>query len=165
MEKIILTRHQPDPAKSPGRFLMKLCAAISACIGVLAVLCAQAQTMALRGTVNGGGGTSGSGQYQISGTIGQPEASLAMTNGPFAVSGGFWAMPIAVQTHGAPFLTITVGGPGQATIAWPAEVPGYVLQETALLTPATWGNAPSGTNNPVTIPATSIQKYYRLFKP
>src|ERR1017187_3840101 len=61
--------------------------------------------------IAGGGGSSTGGIYQVSGTIGQPDASGAMTGGPmiggdYSLTGGFWAL-YAVQTPGAPLLTIT----------------------------------------------------------
>jgi hypothetical protein len=42
-------------------------------------------------TVDGGGGTSTGGVYTLSGTIGQPDASAAMTGGAYTLTGGFWA--------------------------------------------------------------------------
>jgi len=58
-------------------------------------------------TVDGGGGTSTVGIYSVSGTIGQPDATTTtMTGGPYSLTGGFWAI-YAVQTPGAPYLTIT----------------------------------------------------------
>ena len=43
-------------------------------------------------TIDGGGGTSTGGVYSVSGTIGQPDASLQpMTNGNFSLTGGFWS--------------------------------------------------------------------------
>lgn len=41
-------------------------------------------------TVDGGGGTSGNGSYVLNGTAGQPDAGAVMTNGVYAVVGGFW---------------------------------------------------------------------------
>jgi hypothetical protein len=41
--------------------------------------------------VDGGGGTSTGGVYTLSGTIGQPDASAAMTGGAYTLTGGFWA--------------------------------------------------------------------------
>lgn len=47
-------------------------------------------------TVDGGGGTSSGGGYQLRGTIGQPDASLVPHTGDlgnssyYALSGGFW---------------------------------------------------------------------------
>ena len=42
-------------------------------------------------TVDGGGETfSSGGNYTLGGTIGQPEAGPALTNGAYALVGGFW---------------------------------------------------------------------------
>ena len=40
-------------------------------------------------TVDGGGGTSSGGSYQLTGTIGQPDAGYH-GGGPYEVLGGFW---------------------------------------------------------------------------
>ena len=117
-------------------------------------------------TIDGGGGTSTGGVYSVSGTIGQPDAGGPMTNGQYSVTGGFWALPQAVQIEGAPTLTIAPAGAGLAQISWtPATGTNWVLQERLSLSPTAWTNAPSGTNNPATIPATMPTKFYRLHKP
>ena len=66
--------------------------------------------------VAGGGGTSTGGVYAVSGTIGQPEASGALTGGNYSLSGGFWSL-YAVQTPGAPLLSIRYAG-NQAVVSW-----------------------------------------------
>jgi hypothetical protein len=116
-------------------------------------------------TIDGGGGTSTGGVYSVSGTIGQPDAGGPMTNGQYSVTGGFWALPTAIQVGGAPTLTIVPAAPGQATISWSPNTPGYILQETWLLSPANWTNSISGAANPVVVPAVVPAKFYRLFKP
>ena len=116
-------------------------------------------------TMDGGCGTSTGGVYSATGTIGQPDASAApMTNGQYSLVGGFWALPVAIQTTNAPWLTIILAGPGSATISWAPDTPGYVLQYTASFTPTNWINAPSGSLNPVTVSATVPTRFYRLFK-
>ncbi len=118
--------------------------------------------------IAGGGVTTPStgGVYALSGTIGQPDASGALTGGVYSVTGGFWALPVAVQTVGAPRLTIVSAAPGQATISWTPATPGFVLQETLSLAPSNWVNSASGAANPVAVPATSAPgKFYRLRKP
>jgi len=116
-------------------------------------------------TIDGGGGTSTGGVYSMSGTIGQPDASQqTMTGGNYSLQGGFWAL-YAVQTPGAPTLTIIPTGPSQATISWTPATPGYFLQETTNLALATWTNSPSGSTTPIVVPATLPTKFYRLFKP
>lgn len=132
---------------------------------LLFALGAAAQYAITWSTIDGGGGTSTGGVYSVNGTIGQPDASTApMTGGPYSVVGGFWAIH-AVQTHGAPWLSIAAAGPGQATVSWLPTTPGFVLQETASLSPTNWVNSVSGTNNPIVVPATGPTKFYRLFKP
>jgi len=116
-------------------------------------------------TLDGGGGTSTGGVYSVSGTIGQHDAGGPMTNGEYSVTGGFWVLPTIIQVVGAPTLTIVPATPGQATISWSPNTPGYVLQETWVLSLANWTNSPSGTTNPITVPAIAPAKFYRLFKP
>jgi hypothetical protein len=116
-------------------------------------------------TIDGGGGTSTGGVYSVSGTIGQPDAGAPMTNGQYSVTGGFWALPTAVQSSGSPTLTILPATPGNATISWTPPTPGFVLQETWVLSPANWTNSLSGATNPIVVPATLPSKFYRLFKP
>ena len=115
-------------------------------------------------TIDGGGGTSTGGVYSVSGTIGQPDANQqVMTGGNYSVVGGFWSL-FAVQTLGAPMLTIVPAAPGLATVSWTPNTPGFVLQQAASLSPAVWTNSPSGATNPVTVPANLPARYYRLSK-
>ena len=88
--------------------------------------------------VAGGGGTSTGGVYAVSGTIGQPDASAAMSGGNYSATGGFWSL-FAVQTPGAPLLTITYAG-NQAIVSWPPSVTGWALQTNTTLTTGAWGN-------------------------
>ena len=41
-------------------------------------------------TADGGGGTSTGGSYNLSGTIGQPDAGTTLTGGNYRLEGGFW---------------------------------------------------------------------------
>jgi len=67
--------------------------------------------------VAGGGGTSTGGTYQISGTIGQHDASGSLTGGNYALTGGFWSI-YALQTPGAPTLSITFVVPSTVVVSW-----------------------------------------------
>ncbi len=42
-------------------------------------------------TIDGGGGKSTGGAFELTGTIGQPDAGGPMTGGTFSLTGGFWA--------------------------------------------------------------------------
>ena len=101
------------------------------------------------------------GVYAVSGTIGQPDASGAMTGGNYSVTGGFWSL-YAVQTPGAPLLTITYVG-GQAVVSWSPSVTGWTLQTNNNLAAGTWGNyAGQVVNNRVTNAPPKGNVFFRL---
>jgi hypothetical protein len=50
-----------------------------------------AEQQLTRWTVDGGGGTSGSARYRLTGTIGQPDAIPLLYGGAYRLGGGFWA--------------------------------------------------------------------------
>src|ERR1022692_1468674 len=85
--------------------------------------------------IAGGGGTStgtnGGSIYSVSGTIGQQDASGAMTGGNYSLTGGFWSLISVVQTAGLPALTITHAG-NSVIVSWP-NTGGYTLQQNGNL--------------------------------
>ena len=92
--------------------------------------------------IAGGGGTSTGGTYQVSGTIGQPDASGVMSGGQYSVTGGYWAMINVVQVPGVPKLIIVPNGPNSVKLLWPAPATNtYTLQQNANLASATWGTS------------------------
>ena len=119
--------------------------------------------------VAGGGGTSTGGTYEVNGTIGQPDASGAMSGGNYSVTGGFWSLINVVQTPGAPTLYISQSG-NVATVYW-QNVSGWnLIQNGNLATPvASWSASSSptltgGTNYlSVTNPAGNV--FFRLKNP
>ncbi len=114
--------------------------------GLLVVSLAWAQQYSVDWyKVAGGGGTSTNGQYSVSGTIGQPDASAAMSGGPYSVTGGFWALINVVQTPGAPTLYISHAG-NTVTVSW-QNVSGWnLVQNGNLTTPVgSWSASSSPT--------------------
>ena len=104
--------------------------------------CASAQTYSIDWyKVAGGGGTSTGGQYVVSGTIGQHDAGGPMAGGNYSLTGGFWSLIAAIQTPGAPILTVFRTSTNTVVITWPAPSTGFVLQQNPDLKPANWGNA------------------------
>ena len=91
--------------------------------------------------ISGGGGPSTGGTYQVNGTIGQPDASGALSGGQYSVTGGFWSIISVVQTAGLPNLTITHSG-SSVIVSWP-NTGSYTLQQNANLALAS-GWTPSG---------------------
>jgi hypothetical protein len=95
--------------------------------------------------VSGGGGTSTGGTFSVSGTIGQPDASGAMSGGNYSVTGGFWSLFQVVQTPGAPTLCISHNG-NVVTLYW-QDVSGWNLHQSgSLAVPVgTWSASSSPT--------------------
>jgi hypothetical protein len=92
--------------------------------------------------IAGGGGTSTGGVYSVSGTIGQLDASGAMTGNSYSLTGGFWSLISVVQTVGAPTLFISHSG-NTVTVYW-QNVSSWTLQQNAnLVNPSGW-SASSG---------------------
>jgi hypothetical protein len=111
--------------------------------------------------IAGGGGTSTGGVYSVSGTIGQPDASSAMTGGNYSLTGGFWSL-FAVQTPGAPLLTISYIG-NQAIISWSPAATGWTLQTNSNLGTGTWGNYTGAViNNSITNTQSNGNLFFRL---
>jgi hypothetical protein len=114
--------------------------------------------------ISGGGGTSANGSYQITGTIGQHDAGTAMTGGNYSVTGGFWSL-IAVQTPGAPLLSITAAG-NQVIVSWPLASTNFTLQTNSTLNPAAWANYAGTVNsNSAAISPPRGNLFFRLYQP
>jgi hypothetical protein len=119
--------------------------------------------------IAGGGGTSIGGTYQVAGTIGQPDASGAMSGGNYSVTGGFWSLINVVQTPGAPTLYISRSG-NTVTVYW-QNVSGWnLIQSGNLTTPiASWSasTAPTLANgtNYLTLTNPAGNLFFRLKNP
>jgi hypothetical protein len=117
--------------------------------------------------ISGGGGTSTGATYQVTGTVGQPDASSAMSGGQYSVTGGFWSLNAVVQTAGLLNLSIAQSG-NNVIVSWPTNSAGFNLQSAInLAAPAAWSSnspAPVVVNgrNTVTIPISGTQQFFRL---
>ena len=143
-------------------------------------LAAAASALAQSYTVDwykipGGGGTSTGGSYQVSGTIGQPDAGNAMSGGAvtgtnyYSVTGGFWSIISVVQTAGVPNLRIVPNGPNSVQILWldPATNSFTLQQNSTLAASAGWAAstyaiASSNGTNIVTITPPAGNLFFRL---
>jgi hypothetical protein len=119
--------------------------------------------------VAGGGGTSTNGQYSLSGTIGQPDASSALSGGNYSVTGGYWALINVVQTPGTPTLYISRSG-NVVTVYWQNVTGWSLIQNTNLTTPvASWpfGNSPTltGGTNYLNLTNAAGNLFFRLQHP
>ena len=111
--------------------------------------------------IGGGGGASTGGSYQVSGTIGQADASTALSGGQYSVVGGFWSLVPELPTPGAPALTVTFVG-NQVMVSWPASARGWTLQTNSNLATPTWGDysGPVNTNSVTISPSGNL--FFRL---
>ncbi len=139
-------------------------------LGLLApALHAQTYTIDWYKIARGGGASTG-GTYQVSGTLGQPDASGAMTGGGYALTGGFWSLISVVQTAGVPNLRIVPLGPNSVQILWPATGAYTLQQNTSLANPAGWTatdyltHTANGTNQ-ITLTAPTGNLFFRLMQP
>jgi hypothetical protein len=119
--------------------------------------------------VAGGGGTSTGGVYSVSGTIGQHDAGGPMTGGNFSLTGGFWAL-YAVQTPGAPLLSIKLTTTNTAMVYWTSPSIGYNLQVNTNLTTTNWVTPAEGVTDDGSIKYIIVNppvgsRYYRLKNP
>jgi len=136
---------------------------------VLVSIGASAQSYAINWyKVAGGGGTSTNGSYAISGTIGQPDASGAITGGNYSLTGGFWSLISVLQTPGLPKLTISRTA-NSVIVAWP-DTGTYTLQQTTTLPSGTWTTSSYGITtangtNSVTVSPASGELFFRLVNP
>ena len=120
--------------------------------------------------IAGGGGTSTGGTYQVNGTIGQPDASGALTGGGYSLTGGFWSIISVVQAAGVPNLVIVPNGPNSVQIRWPATGSYTLEQNNNLAATADWAasgytvSTANGTNS-VTISPPRGNVFFRLANP
>ena len=96
-------------------------------------------------TIDGGGGTSTSAVYSVSGTIGQPDAGV-MSGGNFTLQGGFWSIIGAVQIPGSPVLTVAWTTTNTVLVSWPYPSTGFALEQSPTVEAVTWVGT---TNVPV----------------
>lgn len=130
-------------------------------------LCATAQSYSIDWyKIAGGGGTSNGGVYSVSGTTGQQDAGEPLTGGNFSLTGGFWAL-YAVQTPGAPVLSIKLTATNTAMVYWTSPSTGYNLQVNTNLATTNWVTlletvTDDGTNKFIIVNPPTGNRFYRL---
>jgi hypothetical protein len=143
----------------------------SAALLVLAATLAKASLSAQgfavhTSNVTGGGGTSHGVGFSISGTIGEPSAST-LAGDSFSVSPGYWNVVTALNEPEAPILALERHPDGSVTVSWPSTALGFVLEQSADLTPGSWVISPvsvadDGATRSVRITAPQDRIFLRL---
>ena len=151
--------------KSPFPQCLRFSALLLAC----GALTAGAQSYSIDWfTIDGGGGTSTGGVYQVSGTVGQPDTGPTMSGGNYSVDGGFWSIIAAVQTPGAPPLSIARTTTNTVAVSWPSPSTGFTLQQnTNGVALVNWSNVTAtiqddGTTKTLIVNPPSGHRFYRL---
>jgi len=118
-------------------------------------------------SIDAGGQTSSGGPYSMRISIAQTD-TLISRGGPYSSVGGFWGILYAIQMPGTPSLSIT-RQPVGIVVSWPQPGDGYILEEASNLTngstvwsPVTIPYQTNANKVIVSLPATSVNKFYRL---
>jgi len=149
---------------------MKTCSVLIAIALSFVSLTVSAQNYSIDWhTIDGGGGTSTGGVYSVSGTIGQHDAGGPMTGGNYSLVGGFWAL-YAVQTPGAPLLSIKLTTTNTAQVYWTSPSTGYNLQVNTNLATTNWVTPAetiqdNGAIKFIIVNPPAGNRFYRLIKP
>lgn len=107
--------------------------------------------------------------YSLSGTIGQHDAAGVMSGGSYSLTGGFWSL-CAVQSPGAPRLTITLTSTNTVLTSRPSPSTGFALQQNLGLSTSTWTAASepisdNGTIRFILVNPPTGNRLYRRSKP
>ena len=116
--------------------------------------------------IAGGGAVSTGGLYSANGTLGQVDAGHA-SGGTFGMDSGFWGILSAVQTTGAPLLSIARSVTNTIVVSWPSPSNGWLLQHNSTPLAANWGTPPetlndNGTNKFIIITQPTGNRFFRL---
>jgi hypothetical protein len=85
----------------------------------------------------GGAGADGNAVYSLTGSIGQQDAGSATNSGVYSITGGFEAV-FAIQTPGAPALSLNLTATNTVIVSWPSPSSGFNLQTITDLGSTNW---------------------------
>lgn len=127
---------------------------------------AQSNWSLVRASLVSGGGVCTNGPITLRATLGQPAAGGPLTGGGYSLTGGLLAEIAAVQTPGAPLLTITNSG-GNIVLSWAGPATGYVLQQTTAISGGDWTEVnltpvDNGGRRSVTLAVAPGNRFFRL---
>jgi hypothetical protein len=95
----------------------------------------------------------------------------AMGGGNFTLEGGFWGIIAALQTPGAPLLSILRTTTNTVAVSWPSPSTGWTLQQnTNSVSSVNWSNMTAtiqddGTTKTLIVNPPAGNRFYRLHKP
>lgn len=117
-------------------------------------------------TVDGGGTLMSGGDFALHGTTGQTDTGrVTLAGGTQLVKSGFWAFDFTDPASTVPTLRLELSGVSDVLLSWHPETPGFALQQSLTLLPASWNNISAAPENPVTLPIGGTNAFFRLHKP
>jgi len=128
-------------------------------------------------TVDGGGGVSSGGGFEVTGTIGQPDAASRLLSECWSVDPGFLGEYAVVATPGAPTLRVRLLNASYVRVSFNPGCGDWVLQRAAALNteppPTAWTDDPASELITVGdelvrdfhIPSWGPRLFFRLRKP
>jgi hypothetical protein len=155
--------------------MKKLSLLLSATGMAVASLSAQPFTL-LSHTIDGGGGVSSGGRFQLVSTMGQPDARSSLTDGCFSIDPGFWGADAPVTMPGPPTLRVR-RDVNYIRVSFPPGCGHWVLQWTRTLAPdpalTVWTDDPAENLHPADgelardfhIPSWGPVLFFRLRQP
>ena len=150
--------------------LTRLCLTITAVAVAASARTASAQYSVSWHKVSGGGGTSTSATYTVSGTIGQHDASQTLNGAAYAVTGGFWAIYALPTIGNGPPLNIKLTTTNTALVYWAYPSVGWRLEANTDLKTTTWVTPPetiqnNGVINYIIVNPVTGNRYFKLTSP
>jgi hypothetical protein len=117
----------------------------------------------------GGAGADSNAVYSLTGSIGQQDAGIATNSGVYSITGGFEAV-FAIETPGAPVLSLNLTATNSVIVSWPSPSSGFNLQATSDLNSTNWAAASqtvtdTGAVKYIIVNPTSGSLFFRLKSP
>ncbi len=128
-------------------------------------------------TVDGGGGVSSGGGFEVTGAIGQPDATARLAAGCWSIEPGFWGAYASINNAGSPPLQLQLINPTILRVRFNPGCDDWVLQYAVnLAVPpefTTWADDEPGNLTPdgeeltrdFHLPSWGPQLFFRLRKP
>jgi hypothetical protein len=133
-------------------------------------MAASAQNYAIDwSSISCGGGVSSSPIFAVAGTVGQPAVGR-LSGGRYAMDTGFWSIATAVQTPGAPWLSIRAAPSDMIAISWASSSGKFTLQSSSSVFGENWVPVSTlpvedGLTNTVVLQQAGGNHFFRLIQP
>jgi hypothetical protein len=117
-------------------------------------------------TVDGGGVLMSGGDFTLHGTTGQADTGrVTLAAGSQMIKSGFWAFDFTDPGSAVPTLRLQLSGVSDVLLSWHPETPGFSMQQSLTLLPASWSTISAAPENPVVLPRGGTNTFFRLYKP